>query len=83
MNRRSRNSHILSPRSVTLAPTGIPSRSLKFATDFLAMVTMAFWPVMVARSPHTASRTLAFSRASPQPTFTTTLSILGICMVDL
>ncbi len=73
----------MSPRRVTLAPMGMPSRSLKFATDFLALVMTAFWPVMVARSLQTASSTLALSRASPQPTLTTTLSILGICMVDL
>ena len=35
---RSRNSHIRSPRRVTLAPMALPSRSLKPAIDFLARV---------------------------------------------
>ena len=83
LNRRSRNSHIRSPRRVTLAPMGISSRSLKLATDFLALVMMAFWPVILVRSPTTASSTLEFSRASPQPQLTTILSSLGICMTDL
>ena len=83
LNRRSRNSHILLPRRVTLAPMGMPSRSLKLATDFLALVMTAFWPVMVVRSFTTASSTLAFSRASLQPTLTTIFSRRGICMVDL
>ena len=62
---------------------GMPSRSLKLATDFLALVMTAFWPVMVVRSLTTASSTLAFSRASLQPTLTTIFSRRGICMVDL
>src|SRR5436309_2893492 len=37
--RRSRNSYIRAPRSVTLAPMGTPSRSLKFAIDSFAMVS--------------------------------------------
>ena len=36
--RRSRNSYIFSPRSVTLHPIGIPSLILKLAIDFLAFV---------------------------------------------
>ena len=83
LNRRSRNSHILSPRRVTFAPMGISSRSLKFAMDLRARVMTGFWPVIWLRSFTTFSRTLEFSRASPQPTFTTTLSILGICMTLL
>ena len=65
LNRRSMNSHIFSPRSVTLTPIGMPSRSLKFATDFLALQTMGFWPVIVARSPEMESMTFALSFASP------------------
>ncbi len=41
---RSKNSHIRSPRKVTLAPMALPSRSLKPAMDFLARVTSGFWP---------------------------------------
>ena len=47
---RSKNSHLRSPRRVTLAPMALPSRSLKPAIDFLALVTTAFWPVMISRS---------------------------------
>ena len=42
LNRRSMNSHILSPRRVTFTPIGMPSRSLKFATDFFALQTTGF-----------------------------------------
>ena len=35
-----------SRRSVTIAPIGWPSRSLKVAIDFLALVTTGFWPVI-------------------------------------
>ena len=47
---RSKNSHMRSPRRVTLAPMALPSRSLKPAIDFLALVTSGFWPVMIVRS---------------------------------
>ena len=36
-----------SPRRVTLAPMALPSRSLKPAIDFLALVMIGFWPVMM------------------------------------
>ena len=39
-----------SPRRVTLAPIALPSRSLKPAIDFLARVTIGFWPVILVRS---------------------------------
>ena len=39
-----------SPRRVTLAPMALPSRSLKPAIDFLALVTIGFWPVISVRS---------------------------------
>src|ERR1043165_5820962 len=40
---RSKNSHMRSPRRVTLTPMALPSRSLKPAIDFLALVTSGFW----------------------------------------
>ena len=43
---RSRNSYIRVRRKVTLQPTIISSRSLKPAMDFLAYVTIGFWPAM-------------------------------------
>ncbi len=48
VEQRSTNSHILSPRRVTFAPMGMPSRSLKFATDFFALKQPGFWPVIAA-----------------------------------
>ena len=38
------NSYILSPRSVTAQPMGMPLRILKFAMDFFARVMMGFLP---------------------------------------
>ena len=40
-------------RSVTLAPMTMPSRSLKFATLFLAGQSAGFWPVIFSRSSTT------------------------------
>ena len=81
--RRSRNSHILSPRRVTFTPTVSPSRTLKLATDLRALVVMGFWPVMVAMSLQMASISLALFLLSPQPTFTMILLSFGICMTLL
>ena len=76
----STNSYILSPRSVTFAPMCMPARSLKFETDFLAVVGTAFWPVIIVRSSMMLSMTLELSFASPAPTLTTTFSSRGICI---
>ena len=59
---------------------GMPSRSLKFATLFLATVATACWPVIAVMSLMTASSALALSLQSPQPTLTTIFSIFGICI---
>src|SRR3989441_805546 len=48
--KRSRNSYIRAPRSVTAQPIACPSRRLKFAIAFLARVTTGRWPVMAASS---------------------------------
>ena len=48
--RRSRNSYIFSPRSVTLHPIAIPSRILKLAIAFFAFVVTTFCPVMISMS---------------------------------
>ena len=47
---RSRNSHIRAPRSVTFAPMGMPSRSLKLAIDLRARRTWARCPAIVVSS---------------------------------
>ena len=44
--RRSRKSHIRSPRRVTLAPIELPVRTRNWAIERLALVTIGFWPVM-------------------------------------
>src|SRR5712692_8406401 len=75
--RRSRNSYIRAPRSVTLAPMGTPSRSLKFAIDFFAFVTTGLWPEIACRSAVAKSSTFAFSRPSPTPMLMTTFSRRG------
>src|ERR1700736_4598758 len=78
--RRSRNSYILSPRRVTMAPMGIPSRTLKAAMDFLALVVTGFWPAMAARSATRGSMILTFWVASPRPMLMTIFSSLGIAI---
>src|SRR5699024_6982536 len=60
------------------------SRSLKFATDLRAWVITGFWPVIAVMSRTTDSITFELPLASlPQPTLTTILSIVGICIVLL
>ena len=45
--RRSRNSYARSSRSVTVRPTGMPSRSLNAATDLRARRMFGCWPAIV------------------------------------
>src|SRR5699024_5174659 len=77
------NSYILSPRNVTLHPIGIPSLSLKFATDFFALVTTAFCPEMISRSVIAVSSAFLFSFASPTPMLITIFSSFGTCIIFL
>ncbi len=58
---------------------GTPSRSLKFAIDFFARVTIGLCPVIDWRSAVAKSSTLAFSRPSPTPMLITTFSTRGTC----
>src|SRR6202789_178467 len=78
--RRSRNSYMGSPRRVTMAPIGMPSRTLKAAMDFLALVVTGFWPAMAARSATRGSMILTFWVASPRHMLMTIFSSLGIAM---
>ncbi len=71
------NSHMRAPRSVTAQPTGIPSRILKAAIDFLARRTFGRWPVIVASSSIASSMTPEVRLASPTPMLTVTLMIRG------
>src|SRR3954449_909179 len=85
--KRSRNSHMRSPRSVTLAPTGMPSRILNPAMDFLARLSWAFWPVILARSSIAPSMARLLITASPTPMLTTIFSrpgiLMGFCISNL
>src|SRR5215213_1924606 len=76
----SRNSHIRSPRKVTLAPTGIPSRILNPAMLLRALRICGFWPVIFARSSIAPSRARLFWEASPTPMLTTIFSSRGTRM---
>src|SRR5215208_2717791 len=78
--KRSRNSHMRSPRRVTLAPTGMPSRILNPAMLLRARLSWAFWPVILARSSIAPSRARLFTTASPTPMFTTIFSRPGMRM---
>ena len=69
-----------SPRSVTWAPIGMPSRSLNWAMDLRALVTCGFWPVIAVRSRIAPSISLESRAASPTPMFTTILTRPGTCM---
>src|SRR5688500_6409382 len=78
--RRSKNSHIRSPRSVTLHPIAWPSRSLKAAIDLRALVTIGFWPVIAPRSATAASSSDGCWVARPTPMLTTILVSAGTCI---
>ena len=80
---RSRNSHIRSPRSVTRAPIGIPSRSLKPAIDLRARRTCARWPAIVVSSSIALSSAFASTLASPTPMFSVIFVIRGTRMSEL
>ena len=80
VTRRSRNSHIRSPRSVVCAPIGIPSRSLNWAMDLRALVTIGFWPVMASRSRMAPSISLAVTGSLAHPHVDDDLDHVGTCI---
>ena len=61
------------PRSVTLQPIGMPSRSLKPAIDFFAFVISGRWPAMIASCSTASSSDFEFCLASPTPMFSVIL----------
>ncbi len=67
-------------RSVTLAPIGIFSRTLKPAIELRARVTTAFWPAIIARSSAAIEGFFESAVASPTPMFSTILSMRGTCI---
>ena len=71
------------PRSVTFAPTAMPSRSLKLAIDFRALRTWARWPAIVVSSSIADSSAFASVFASPTPMFSVIFSIRGTCIIEL
>jgi hypothetical protein len=77
---RSRNSYIRAPLRVTVAPTGMPARSLKAAIDLRARRTFGRCPAMVASWSMAASRTFESCLASPIPMFSVIFSMRGTSM---
>src|SRR5262245_4297098 len=80
---RSRNSYMRSPRSVTLVPTGMPSRILKPAIDLRARRSWARCPAIMVSSSIAASRALDSVLASPTPMLSVIFSIFGTSMTVL
>ena len=79
--RRSRNSYARSSRSVTVRPTGMPSRSLNAATDLRARRMFGCWPAMSRELlPCAASSILESCLASPTPMLSVTLTSFGACI---
>jgi hypothetical protein len=76
------NSYARSSRSVTVRPTGMPSRSLKAATDLRARRTLGFWPAMSASCACAASSIFESCLASPTPMLSVILLSRGACIAD-
>ena len=66
-----------SRRRVTLQPIGMPSRSLNWAIDFLALVITGFWPAIACISAAAVSTFFLSWVASPTPMLMTILSSRG------
>ena len=72
------------PRSVTLTPMGLPSRSLKLAMLLRALATTGFCPVTMIRSLTAASSALeSVCVSDPTPMLTTTFLMRGTCITFL
>ena len=70
------------PRSVTLAPIGIPSRILKPAIDLRARRTWARCPAIVVSSSMALSSAFDSVFASPTPMFSVIFETRGTCMTE-
>ena len=70
------------PRSVTRAPTDMPSRSLKLAIDLRALRTWARWPAIVVSSSIAASSAFASVFASPTPMLSVIFEMRGTCITE-
>src|SRR5262249_32366305 len=83
VTRRSRNSYMRWPRSVTMQPTGKSLRTLKVAIDFFALVTTGFCPAILVRSATALSRIFLSWVVSPTPMLSVIFLIRGTCIVVL
>ena len=79
----SKNTYILSPRSVTLQPILFPSLNLNPAIDFLAFVTTGFCPAITVNSLTAASKYLESVVASPTPMLSTIFSSFGTSILEV
>jgi hypothetical protein len=77
VTRRSRNSHIRARRSVTATPTGMSSRILNEAIDFLARRMLGAWPAITASCSAADSSFFVSVFASPTPMFRVIFSSVG------
>ena len=66
-------------RKVTLQPIGMPSRSLKLATDFFARQTAGFWPLSLVSSFCALVSFFESATAFPTAMLTTIFSSRGTC----
>ena len=69
-------------RSVTLTPTGMPSRSLKLAIDLRARRTLGVWPAIVASCSFAASSMFESCLASPTPMLSVIFSTRGTSITE-
>jgi hypothetical protein len=73
---------MFSPRSVTLQPIGMPSRSLKPAIDLRASVVTGFWPLICVICSIAWSSAFESVFASETPMFSVILTSFGACIGD-
>ena len=65
---------------MTLQPIGMPSRSLKFATDLRARHTAGFWPLSLVSSSCALVSFFESATALPTAMLMTIFSSRGTCM---
>ena len=65
---------------MTLQPIGQPSRILNVATDMRDLVTIGFWPAILAMSATAFSRIFLLPPASPTPMLSVILVRRGTCI---
>src|SRR5512140_2018509 len=83
LTRRSRNSYMRPPRSVTMQPIGRSLRILNPAMGFFDNVTTGFCPAILVMSPTALSMIFLSLTASPTPMLSVIFSMRGTCIVVL